>query len=185
MPKREHVFFAPTPIIISFSFSCCSMYSPTQASFGLEGHYPSSSDSSSPHHQQGHPFVPTSSSGSNGRRRSNSSRLFNQQSPPIPHPSSSYQLYQRRQENSFGAAAASMALSPTSGRPIPFGDAQTQHSWFGTSLDSATPASPTPFGQSPLFQGHDLASSTSTGHIDVSGVSGGLTGEDDEVQQRK
>lgn len=161
------------------------MYSPTQASFGLEGHYPSSSDSSSPHHQQGHPFVPTSSSGSNGRRRSNSSRLFNQQSPPIPHPSSSYQLYQRRQESSFGAAAASMALSPTSGRPIPFADAQTQHTWFGNSLDSATPASPTPFGQSPLFQGHDLASSTSTGHIDVSGASGGLTGEDDEVQQRK
>ncbi|CDH59703.1 hypothetical protein RO3G_16070 [Lichtheimia corymbifera JMRC:FSU:9682] len=155
------------------------MYSPTQPSYGLEG--PSDS-STSPvaHHQQEHPFVPTPSSSNS--RRSSSSRLFNQQSPPIPHPSSSYQLYQRHQEHSFGAAAASMALSPSGGRPIPFADAHTQHHWLGTSLDSATPASPTPFGQSPLFQGHDLVASTSTGHIDGSG--GFTTGEEDEVQQR-
>lgn len=157
------------------------MYSTTQPSYGLEGPTDSST-SPVAQHQQDHPFVPTPSS-SNSRRSSSSSRLFNQQSPPIPHPSSSYQLYQRHQEHSFGAAAASMGLSPSGGRPIPFADAHTQHHWLGTSLDSATPASPTPFGQSPLFQGHDLVASTSTGHIDGSG--GFTTGEEDEVQQRK
>ena len=182
--KKGTMYFRTLTIV---SFSCCySMYSPTQSSFGFENSYSTSTGSSSPpishHPQQEHPFVPTPSS-SNSRRNSNS-RLFNQHSPPIPHPSSSYQLYQRRHENSFGAAAASMALNPSGGRSIPFADAHTQHNWFGNSLDSAIPTSPTAFGQPPLFQEHDLAPSTSTSHIDGSGGSF-TTGEEDEVQQRK